>query len=501
MTAFLSLRAVTKTFAGIRALSDVDLDVAPGEVCCLLGENGSGKSSLIKTLSGVQAPDSGDILIDGRPQRHWRPIDAIAAGIEVIYQDFSLFPNLSVMENIALPRQVAAGRAVIAWKDMRRVAAASLARIGVDIDLDQRAEELSVAQRQLVAIARALTGDPKLIVMDEPTSALTSREIARLLDIICQLKRSGVAVIFVSHKLDEVLEVADRVAVLRNGVKVFDGPEGSFDRDGLVRHMVGHDLTARRRQRTSSDSNVVLALEGLSRAHYYRDISFELRAGEILGLTGQLDSGRTALALSLYGMLPPDTGAIRVDGRVVALDRIADALASGLAMVPEDRLTEGLFLARSVGANLSAGALATMTGALGLLDRRRVAAFEKDWIARLSIKTAGTAAPVRSLSGGNQQRVVLARVLSRQPKVVILNGPSVGVDIGSKEDIHAIIETMSAAGAGVLLVSDDTDELVRLSDRLLVMSRGGIAHEIAGADISRARLSEITLEDGMVPQR
>lgn len=501
MTAFLSLRAVTKTFAGIRALSDVDLDVASGEVCCLLGENGSGKSSLIKTLSGVHAPDSGDIVIDGQPQRHWRPIDAIAAGIEVIYQDFSLFPNLSVMENIALPRQVAARRAVIAWADMRRVAMSALARIGVDIDLDRRAEELSVAQRQLVAIARALTGDPKLIVMDEPTSALTSTEIARLLDIIGQLKRSGVAVIFVSHKLDEVLEVADRVAVLRNGIKVFDGQKGSFDRDALVYHMVGHDLAARRRQRIRTGTEIALAVEGLSRAHYYRNISFELHAGEILGLTGQLDSGRTALALSLYGMLPPDTGEIRVDGRVIALDRIADALANGLAMVPEDRLTEGLFLARSVGANLSAGGLGTMTGPFGLLDRRRVSDFEKTWIGRLSIKTAGASAPVRSLSGGNQQRVVLARALSRRPTVVILNGPTVGVDVGSKEEIHTIIETMSAAGTGVLLVSDDTDELIRLSDRLLIMSCGGIAHEIAGADISRARLSEITLEDGMVTPR
>jgi simple sugar transport system ATP-binding protein len=495
MTAFLSLSAVTKTFAGIRALSDVDLDVAAGEVCCLLGENGSGKSSLIKTLSGVHAPDSGEILIDGEPQRHWRPIDAIAAGIEVIYQDFSLFPNLTVMENIALPRQVAAGRTVVGWKEMERVAVAALARIGVDIDPGRRAEELSVAQRQLVAIARALTGDPRLIVMDEPTSALTSREIARLLDIIGQLKRSGVAVIFVSHKLDEVLEVADRVAVLRNGVKVYDGAEEAFDRDALVRHMVGHDLAARRRHRPEASGEVVLAVEGLGREHYYRDISFELRAGEILGLTGQLDSGRTALALSLYGMLPPEVGTVRVEGRAVALGAIADALSSGLAMVPEDRLTEGLFLPRSVGANLSAGALGGMAGAFGLLDRDRVAAFENDWIGRLSIKTAGADAPARSLSGGNQQRVVLARVLARKPKVVILNGPTVGVDVGSKEEIHAIIETMAAAGAGVLMVSDDTDELIRLSDRLMVMSGGGIAHEIAGADLSRASLSAITLED------
>ncbi len=494
MPVFLSLRGITKTFAGIHALNDVDLDVATGEVCCLLGENGSGKSSLIKILSGVQPPDKGSIAIAGRTQRRWRPIDAIAAGIEVIYQDFSLFPNLTVLENISLPGEVASRRRVIGWRGMRATALRALARIGVDIDLDRRAEALSVAQRQLVAIARALTGDPKLIVMDEPTSALTSREIARLLDIIRQLRDSGVAVIFVSHKLDEVLDVADRVAVLRNGAKVFDDCNGTFDRDVLVRHMVGHDLVSRR-LRDAPAGEVVLSVSGLTRAHYYRDVSFELRAGEILGLTGQLDSGRTALALSLYGMLPPETGAIRVAGRRVALDRVADALASGLAMVPEDRLTEGLFLPRSVGANLSSGALSALSGAFGLLDRARVSAFENDWIGRLSIVTPGADAPVRSLSGGNQQRVVLGRVLSRKPRIVVLNGPTVGVDVGSKEEIHSIIENMSAAGAGVLLVSDDADELVRLCGRLLVMSRGEIAHEIVGSDISRARCSEITLEN------
>ncbi|HXZ17302.1 MAG TPA: sugar ABC transporter ATP-binding protein, partial [Roseiarcus sp.] len=415
--------------------------------------------------------------------------------IEVIYQDFSLFPNLTVLENIALPREVAFRRRVIGWKGMRATASAALKRIGVDVDLDRHVAELSVAQRQLVAIARALTGDPKLIIMDEPTSALTSREIARLLEIIRQLRGSGVAVIFVTHKLDEAIEVADRVVVLRNGVKTFDESQGPFERDVLVRHMVGHDLASRRRRRDTPQGEVVLSVSGLSRAQYYRNVSFELHAGETLGLTGQLDSGRTALALSLYGMLPPESGAIRIAGRSVSLDRVADALASEIAMSPEDRLTEGLFLPRSVGANLSSGALSALSDAFGFLDRARISTFENTWIDRLSIMTPGPEAPVHSLSGGNQQRVVLGRVLSRRPRIVVLNGPTVGVDIGSKEEIHAIIEDMSAAGAGVLLVSDDADELGRLCGRVLVMNRGEIAHEIAGSDVRGFRSSEILLQE------
>jgi simple sugar transport system ATP-binding protein len=495
MVIFLSLRGVSKTFAGVHALNGVDLEVAAGEVCCLLGENGSGKSTLIKTLSGVQAPDQGEIVIFGRPQRRWRPIDAIAAGIEVIYQDFSLFPNLTVVENIALPSEVGDRRRIVGWKRMRKTAVAALARIGVDVDLDRSVAELSVAQRQLVAIARALTGDPKLIIMDEPTSALTSREIARLLDVIRQLRCSGVAVIFVTHKLDEALEVADRVVVLRSGVKTFDEAKGPFKRNVLVRHMVGRDLASHGRRRDAPQGEVVLSVSRLGRAHYYRNVSFELRAGEILGLTGQLDSGRTALALTLYGMLPPASGEIRVAGRSVSLDTVADALASEIAMAPEDRLTEGLFLPRSVGANLTSGALAALSNAFGVIDRDRVSAFENDWIDRLSIVTPGPDAPVRSLSGGNQQRVVLGRVLSQRPRIVVLNGPTVGVDVGSKDEIHGIIEDMSGAGAGVLLVSDDADELIRLCGRVLVMSRGEIVREIDGSDFRRFRGSELLRQD------
>ncbi len=489
MAPFLSLRKISKTFSGVRALREVDLDIESGEVLCLIGENGSGKSTLIKALSGVNKPDSGLIFLKGEAKKGWGPAEAMAAGIEVIYQDFSLFPNLTVVENASLAQAVRTRRRLVDWKDMRATAAEALSRIGADIPLDACAEDLSVAQRQLVAIARALVGNPSLIIMDEPTSALTGREIARLLEIIRQLRAAGVAVIFVSHKLDEIQEVAERIVVMRSGQKVYDHGSSGISRAELVRHMVGRELPERRRIRADDGGKTVLEVSGLGREHYYRNVSFSLRAGEILGVTGSLDSGRTALALSLYGMLPPDRGSVTVGGEPTSLATIREARSLGIGMVPEDRLTEGLFLSCSIGSNLRAGSLPELAGSGGRLDLVRASRFDQEWIDRLAIKTPSAAAAAHTLSGGNQQRVVLGKILARHPRVVVLNGPTIGVDVGSKEEIHRIIETMSAGGAGVIVVSDDMDEIMRLCDRLLVMSGGEIVGELSGEALHHTRPS------------
>lgn len=498
MSGFLELRSVSKAFDGVQALSAVDLEIKAGEICCLLGENGSGKSSLIKTLSGIYAPDSGEIAVDGVMQRQWRPIDAIHAGIDVIYQDFSLFPNLTVGENLTFPQQVASRRTLVDWRAMREAAARVLRQIDVVLDLDLTVEQLSVAQRQLVAIARTLMRQPRLIVMDEPTSALTANEIENLLRIIGQLRQRGVSVLFVSHKLDEVVRVAEHVVVLRNGCKVFEQHASRARRIDLVRHMVGRDLPEGNTRRVGLRGDVLLEARGLGRRGYYRDLSFKLHAGEILGVTGQLDSGRTALALSLYGMLPPDAGELFVHGSAVRLNRVSTALANGIALVPEDRLTEGLFLPRSVGANISAAILPDLRTRWGLLDARRRVAEQVEWLRRLSIKAAGLEVPVSTLSGGNQQRVVLAKALARRPRIVVLNGPTVGVDVGSKDEIHGIIEDLGAEGLGVILVSDDGEELQRLCDRVLVMTRGRIAEIVSGDALAGSLQSDGT--EHAVPQ-
>ena len=482
----LELRRVDKSFGGVQALSGVDLAIAAGEVCCLLGENGSGKSTLIKTLSGVHAPDRGEVLVDGTVRRDWRPIDAIAAGVDVIYQDFSLFPNLTVMENLVLPRQVATRRRLVNWREMRAEAARVLHEFAIDLDLDRRVENLSVAQRQLAAIARALLRVPRLFVMDEPTSALATREIDILLRTVRRLKERGVSVLFVSHKLDEVLQVADHVVVLRNGRTVLDERAGRAKRSELVRLMVGRDLHEGTVRTKADPGSPLLEVRRLGRRGYYQDISFDLRAGEILGVTGQLDSGRTALALTLYGMLPPHAGTTVIGGRTVALDRVSTALEHGIALVPEDRLTEGLFLPRSVGTNMTAAILPALRNRWGLIDVDRRVAMQTTWLRQLSIKASSPEAPVTSLSGGNQQRVVLAKALARKPRILVLNGPTAGVDVGSKDDIHRIIERLSREGLGVILVSDDAEELLRLCDRILVMSQGRLADTLDDDAIAAA---------------
>lgn len=484
-----TLEGVTKTYSGIRALSGVGFSIAAGEAVCLAGENGSGKSTLIKILAGVERPDSGRIVVAGVEQGHMTPRAAAAAGIKVIFQDFSLFPNLSVAENIAFAAEVGAGARLYAKARMRALAARTLARIGVDIPLDVAVETLSVAHKQLVAICRALADEARLIIMDEPTTALTAREVHALLAIIRRLKADGVAVLFVSHKLAEVLEVCEHVVVLRNGEKVAEGPAETFDAASLTRHMTGRDVAANPPTPLAADAPVLLTVEGLTKRGACEDVSFTLRAGEVLGVCGLLGSGRTTLAKALFGLVAPDAGRVVLDGRPVPLGDPIAAAAAGIGYVPEDRLTEGLFLTQSIVQNAAVARLDAHGGAAGLLDLPGLLGEARDWLKRLSVKAPNPDAPVRSLSGGNQQRVVLARWMARSPRVLVLNGPSVGVDVGSKAEIHGIVAGLAAQGLGVIIISDDLPEVLSTCHRVLVMKTGRIVEDIPAGAVDEADLA------------
>lgn len=488
-TAFIDLEGITKRYEGVVALDGVDFAVQPGEAVCLAGENGSGKSTLIKIISGVEQATEGSVRIGGELQSSLNPRVSAAAGVMVIFQDFSLFSNLSVFENIAFSTQLTAHKRLFDRTNARKIAREALDRIGVDIDLDAPVETLPVAHKQLVAICRALASKARLIIMDEPTTALTEKEVHTLLGIIRRLKEDGVAVIFVSHKLAEVLEVSEKVVVLRNGKKVAEGPASEFDTQSLTRHMTGRDLPESPPSAVVADAETLMSVNDLSKDGTFSDITFDLKKGEVLGITGLLGSGRTSLAKALFGLVAPDRGSISVEENNVPIgDPIAASLAR-IGYVPEDRLTEGLFLSQSIVRNVAIGRLDEHTSRRGFLNMGTLVSEAADWLTRLKVKAPDIEAAVQSLSGGNQQRVALARWLSRAPRVLILNGPSVGVDVGSKADIHDIIRDLAGDGIGIIVISDDLPELLATCHRILVMREGRIIDELAGGSVTEEQLA------------
>jgi simple sugar transport system ATP-binding protein len=483
------LAGISKAFAGVQALRDIDVTIGGGEIVCIAGENGSGKSTLVKILAGVVTADGGRIAIDGRERPDWQPIEALRAGIQVIYQDFSLFPNLTVAENISFNHELSRRRRLVSWPEVRRTAERALDKVGVAIRLDSLVEQLSVADKQVVAIARALVQGARLIAMDEPTTALTEREVQALFTIVRRLKADGVAVIFISHKLPEVFAICERIIVLRNGSKVADGPVGAFDIASLSQHMIGRRLEQHASARANAAGTELLRVEALGRAGQFEDVSFTLRAGEVLGITGLLGSGRTALANALFGLSPADHGRILVGGQPVRIGSPRDAMRLGVGYVPADRLTEGLFLPQSIGRNVAVGSLESVSSAAGILSATRMQRLINDWVKRLHVLTPDAELPASSLSGGNQQRLMLARWLARTPRILILNGPTVGVDVGSKAEIHAIIARLATEGMGVIVISDDIPELLAACDRLLVMQSGHVTEEVARAAVNEDSLA------------
>lgn len=488
---FLRLTGIGKHFGGVAALDHVDWDVMPGEVHCLVGENGCGKSTLIKIVAGVHAPDpGGGVEIDGRNVLPLTPAHAHALGVQVIFQDLSLFPNLSVAENIAVAHTLTGLARPARRTAMRKVARAALDRLHFDLNLDARVAELAVSERQIVAICRGIAAEARLLFMDEPTASLTRAEVNRLLAIVARLKAQGIAVVFVSHRLDEVVEVAERVTVLRDGRKVGTYPVSEVDERRIASLMTGLDITSSVVARDMAAAPTLLEVSGLSRAGEYREVTFTLRRGEVLGLTGLLGAGRTELALSLFGMTRPDAGRIAIDGHAVRLRSNQDAIRAGIAYVSEDRLNLGLNLRQSIGDNMVLAVLNELRGPLGLLDAAKRRATAQSWVARLNIKIPGLNRPVQTLSGGNQQRVVLGKWLATEPKVLILDSPTVGVDIKNKQGIYEIVRQLADAGVGVLLISDEIAEVFATCDRVLHMRAGRIVEEVVPGRVTETALKE-----------
>ena len=477
MATFLDLKNISKRFGGVQALTDVDLTLEAGEVHCLVGENGSGKSTLIKIISGVQPPEAGGVInIEGRSYTHLNPVESTRSGIQVIYQDLSLFPNLTVAENIAVGQHLG-GFHPVDWVAIRKIAEAAMARINVHLDLDAKVEDLSIANRQLVAICRAMAADAKLVIMDEPTASLTRHEVDALLSLVRELKKKNICIVFVSHRLDEVLEVAERVTVLRDGKKVGTYAAKDVNDKKLAMLMTGKEFSYDLKETDLSIRKTILSVKNLSRKGDYKNVSFDLREGEILGITGLLGSGRTELALSLFGMNPPDEGEIKLDGKTLALKSNREAIDNGIAYVSEDRLTLGLVLEQPIAANAIVTILDKLKGALGLIPLGARESTVERWVKDLSIKVSNTGNAVKTLSGGNQQRVVLAKWMATNPRVLILDSPTVGVDILAKDGIYEIVRGLAQKGVAVIMISDEIPEVLYHSHHILVMRQGRLTGE------------------------
>jgi rhamnose transport system ATP-binding protein len=470
---FLTLTDIRKSFGGARALERVSLELHPGSVTALLGENGAGKSTLVKVLSGVHQPDRGEIRLEGRAIRIANPVAARGFGVSVVHQECMVFDNLTVAENLFVNCQPAR-RGFVDWRRLRERAATVLRELDAGFDADTSAGGLSIAQKHVVQIARALVHESRVLILDEPTASLSQRECVELFRIVRALRDAGRALLFISHKFDEVFEIADRYAVFRDGVSVGAGKIADTSRDALVRLMVGRDvaqLFPAVEPRSFVSQDELLRVEGLCRAGEFADVSFTLRRGEILGIYGLVGAGRTELAQVLFGVR-------RADGGTATLSRTA--AERGIALVPEDRQSQGAVLPFSIAANLALTNLASLAPR-GWCNTAREAGLAREWIDRLSIRAQGPQQVVHSLSGGNQQKVVLAKWLARNPAVLLLDEPTKGIDVGAKAAVHQITSEFARAGNGVIMISSELPEILGMSDRVLVMRRGRISGEFTRA--------------------
>ncbi|MBA9004923.1 sugar ABC transporter ATP-binding protein [Thermomonospora cellulosilytica] len=481
----LALVDVSKAFGAVQALRGVTVELYAGEVHALAGENGAGKSTVVKTFAGVHRPDSGEVRLDGEPVVFGGPADAQAAGVAVIYQEPTLFPDLSVAENIFMGRQPRTSLGRIDRRAMHAAAADLFARLGVPLDPAQPARGLSIADQQVVEIAKAISRDAKVLIMDEPTAALTGQEVARLFAVTRTLREAGCAILFISHRLEEIFELCQRVTTLRDGTWVGTETLDGLTTDDLVQRMVGRELDDLYPKQEVAPGRVALKVSRLTREGVFTDVSFQVRRGEIVALAGLVGAGRSEVARAIFGVDRWDAGEVEVDGRALPPASPTAAMAAGLAFVPEDRRQQGLVMDMSIERNMGLTQLRSLRRASGpgpLISRRVERDRARDWALRLQLKFSRLSDPVGVLSGGNQQKVVLAKWLATEPSVLIVDEPTRGIDVGTKAEVHRLLSELAAQDMAVLMISSDLPEVLGMADRVLVMHEGRLVAEIPRAE-------------------
>ncbi len=490
----ISTKGISKQFASVEVLSNVDLDLHTGEIHALLGENGAGKSTFAKILAGVHKPTTGSINLSNRKVEIASPIIAQELGIALIHQEPISFPHLSVAENLVMGRKGKGPLAWVNWPDMIKEAQKYMNLLGVEIEVTRNMEGLSIADQQMVEIARAIASDAKLIIMDEPTAPLTPREVETLFAIARQLREEGRTIIFISHRLEEVRMICDRVTIFRDGEKISTNSIDEISDEEVIKLMIGRPLGKYMRKHNVAIGTTALSVSDLSLEGAFKDINFEIKKGEIVGLGGLVGAGRTDVARALFGITPADSGTIRVDDKLVEIFNPSDAINLGIAYVPEDRAIAGIFRSLSVEHNLTA-AIPNKIAPHAIIKSHMERAFAEESIAKLSVRLASVNQPIVELSGGNQQKAILARWLHTDPKILVLDEPTRGIDIGVKAEFYDMIGNLAESGRAILLISSELPELLALCDRILVMSEGQLT-----ADIQRKNASQELIMRAAVPR-
>jgi inositol transport system ATP-binding protein len=487
----LEVRNVSKAFPGVVALEDVSLRLLRGTVHAVSGENGAGKSTLMKIIAGICTPDSGELLLNGRPVRFGSPRQALECGVAMIHQELNLMPFMTVAENIWIGREPLRAVGLVNHRELRRRTLALLERLRIDIDPEAEVRTLPIAARQMIEIARALSYESELLIMDEPTSSLTERDAQHLFGIIRELKAQRRGILYITHKMDELFEIADEISVLRDGRYVGSGAPAGLTREAIVRMMVGRELPQAPPGEAAHRGAAVLAARRLTLEGHFHDVSFELHAGEVLGVAGLIGSGRSKLAETLFGLERSSAGELSIESRAARLNSPRSAIARGIAFLTEDRKESGCFLTLSVLENLEISVLGGDFVRLGFVRAAALRQACAAMCARLRIRTPGLHAPIVNLSGGNQQKVLIGRCLLTRPKILILDEPTRGVDVGAKAEIHQLIASLVTQGTAVLLISSELPEILRLSDRIMVMREGRIAGVLDRAQADQVKIMHL----------